>query len=138
MKLPPELIHQNVYQQVAWEKESPKQAFGKWPNKKVREMLVLYGLPADSSLSVLCVEVFGQITNISEQMDNFKRNKDEFVSKTSVVFNAELAHELNINLKKVQSPPAPSPIDPLNSQLGMYRILRTSPLTEVPFICSAD
>ena len=134
----PELVHQNVYQQVAWEKESTKQAFGKWPNKKVREMLALYGLPADSSLSVLCVEVFGQISNISEHMDNFKRNKDEFVTKTSVVFNAGIAHELNSNLKKVQSPPAPSPIDPLNSQLGMYRILRTSPLTEVPFICNID
>jgi len=138
VEITPELIHQNVYQQVAWEKESTKQAFGRWPNKKVKQMLDLYGLPADSSLSILCVEVFGQITNASEHIDNFQKKRGEFVEKTAVVFDADLALQLKNNLKKVQSPPASGPIDPLNSQLGMYRILRTSPLTEVPFICSID
>ena len=31
-----------------------------------------------------------------------------------------------------------SPEEPLSTNLGKYRILRTSPLTEVPFICCSD
>ena len=130
-----DLIHQNTSQQIAWEKESQKQAYGYWKNTDVNEMLDLYGLPLDSSLSVLCVEVFGQITNAFEHMDNFFDNRQEFVENTSFVFNQAVAAQVENSLKEVQVPPAEDPIDPLNSQLGLFRILRTSPLTEVPFIC---
>jgi hypothetical protein len=131
-----ELINQITSQQVAWEKESSKQAFGQWSNKEVKEFLNLYGLPVNSPLSVICVEVFGHITNAFEHMDNFNRNKEDFVDKVSVVFNPDLASELKSNLEKVQSPTGIKEIDPMNSQLGMFRILRTSPLTVVPYICT--
>ena len=131
-----ELLQQNAAQQLAWEKESTRQAFGKWRNMEVRKMLDLYGLPMDSPLSIVCVEVFGHITNAFEHIDDFQGNKDEFVEKISVVFNQDVANDLNNNLKELIPPPPGNPIDPLNSQLGLFRILRTSPLTEVPFICN--
>ncbi len=133
-----ELLKQNVYQQMAWDKESPRNAFGRWTNQEVDELLRLYGLPINSPLSVLCVEVFGQITNAYKHIENFEANKDAFVEKTSLVFNEEVAYALKKNLKKAKSPKAPAPIDPLNSQLGLFRILRTSPLTKVPFICTTE
>lgn len=130
-----ELVSQNAFQQIAWEKESTKQAFGVWKNPDVRQMLDLYGLPRDSSLSVLCVEVFGHITNAFEHIDNFRNNAQKLIDKTSVVFNENVAGQLSKNVLDVNNPPPKSPIDPLNSQLGLFRILRTSPLVEVPFIC---
>lgn len=128
-----ELVLQNASQQIAWEKESAKQAYGKWKNTDVNEMLDLYGLPRNSSLSVLCVEVFGHITNAFEHMDNFRNNADKLIDETAVVFNDTVAGQLDVI--DVNNPPPKDPIDPLNSQLGLFRILRTSPLVEVPFIC---
>lgn len=130
-----ELVYQNAIQQIAWEKESPKQAFGRWKNNEVNQLLDLYGLPRDSSLSVLCVEVFGHITNAHEHMDDFNANKNKFIEKTALVFNQEIATQLSRNIKETTVTPDKKPIDPLNSQLGLFRILRTSPLVEVPFIC---
>jgi hypothetical protein len=131
-----ELIDQITSQQVAWEKESSKQAFGQWTNMEVRKLLNLYGLPINSSLSVTCVEVFGHITNVFEHIDNFEGKKEDFIDKMAVVINSEISDELKSNLEEVKDPTAVKTIDPLNSQLGLFRILRTSPLTEVPFICS--
>jgi hypothetical protein len=130
-----ELVFQNATQQIAWEKESTKQAYGRWTNAKVNEMLDLYGLPRGSSLSVLCVEVYGHITNAFEHIDNFRDNTEKLIEKTELVFNQQVANQLEHNIRDVQNPPPKNPIDPLNSQLGMFRILRTSPLVEVPFIC---
>jgi hypothetical protein len=129
------MIVQNTNQQLAWEAETVQQSFGSWTNTAVAEMLRLYGLPADASLSIICVEVYGQITNSNEHISNFDRNKTGLVEKTATVFNQQTAKELNIVQKEMQSFPGQKPMDPLNSQLGLYRILRTSPLTEVPFIC---
>ena len=130
-----ELVFQNAAQQIAWEKDSTKEAFGKWTNAEVNEMLDLYGLPRGSSLSVLCVEVFGHITNASEHIDNFNANKDKLVEETALVFNQNIANQLQKEIKETVPPPPKHPIDPLNSQLGLFRILRTSPLVEVPFVC---
>ncbi len=130
-----ELVYQNATQQIAWEKDSTKQAFGQWKNTDVNQLLDLYGLSRGSSLSVLCVEVFGHITNAFEHIDKFRNNTEELIDKTALVFNQGVADQLKNNLRDVNNPPQKAPIDPLNSQLGMFRILRTSPLVEVPFIC---
>ena len=105
---------------------------------EVRKILDRYGLPLDSPLSVVCVEVFGQITNAFEHMDDFENNREQFVEKTAVVFDQGIASQVANNLKEVQDPQVNNTNDPLNSQLGLFRILRTSPLTEVPFICSTQ
>ena len=138
VNITPELVHQNTYQQIAWEKESKKEAYGRWSNKDVNEMLDLYGLPIDSPLSVVCVEVFGHITNAFEHMDNLQRNQDEFIEKTAVVFDTNLAAHVAKSFHQKDQEPSKQIIDPLNSQLGLFRILRTSPLTEVPFICCTE
>jgi hypothetical protein len=133
-----ETLELNTIQQLAWEKESIRQAFGRWSNSDVAEMLALYGLPEDSSLSVLCVEVYGQITNAHEHINNFERVKDELIDKTGTVFNHEVAQAYERTIKEVTNEIDDKILDPLNSQLGLHRILRTSPLTEVPFICCTD
>jgi hypothetical protein len=68
-------------------------------------------------------------------MDDFNANKNKFIEKTALVFNQEIATQLSRNIKETTVTPDKKPIDPLNSQLGLFRILRTSPLVEVPFIC---
>jgi hypothetical protein len=146
-----------------------RQAHGQWSNKDINLVLDLYGLPTDTSLSVICVEVFGQITNIKEQI-----NKLEFVDTTeqvagdllrsgfhtrriikdNVLVNSEnnyveLASQMR-NEYGVEIPAKgealeafnrikPKPmIKPLSDNLGRYRILRASPLIEVPFVCCTE
>ena len=143
-----------------------RHAHGAWNNRQIEQVLDLYGLPTDTPLSVVCVEIFGQITNIKEQI-----NKLEFTETTEQVpglFNqripqtrrivkdnmlvnsennyvdlAEQMHnEYGIGLpgkgamQEAYNSFQPRPITtPLSDNLGRYRILRTSPLTEVPFVC---
>lgn len=133
-----ETLHMHTNQQLAWQKESIKQGYGTWTNKEVASLLNLYGLPEDSPLSVICVEVYGQITNAAEHIDQFQRNKDELIEKTSTVFNQAVAKEYERSIADVNDFTEPALADPLNSQLGMHRILRTSPLVEVPFICCTE
>ena len=143
-----------------------RQAHGAWNNQQVEEVLDLYGLPKDTPLSVVGVEIFGQITNIKEQI-----NKLEFLDTTqqvpgvfdrtapltrriikdNVLVNSEnnyvelaeqMQNEYGIDLpgkgqvQEAYNSFQPRPITtPLSDNLGRYRILRTSPLTEVPFVC---
>ena len=142
-----------------------RQAHGAWNNQQVEQVLDLYGLPTDTPLSVVCVEIFGQITNIKEQI-----NKLEFLNTTEVsgalvkrapstrriikdniLVNSEnnyvelaeqMQKEYGIDLpekglvQEAYNSFQPRPItSPLSDNLGRYRILRTSPLTEVPFVC---
>lgn len=45
----------------------------------------------------------------------------------------------NVSIPRDQSDPAiPRGPNPVNEGLGEQRILRTSPLTEVPFVCCTD
>ncbi|MEO6133601.1 MAG: hypothetical protein ABIP35_00525, partial [Ginsengibacter sp.] len=140
----PELLYQlqqQLSQTITWEKQSSWQAVGEWANKDVAELLYLYGLPEDSSLSILSVEVFGQITNIGEHINDILGKTSELVDSVARNYDQGLAEgmrqELEMVKKKGQFPATPD-TDPLNTQLGFHRILRTSPLTEVPFICCTD
>ena len=110
-------------------------------------MLSLYGLPADSPLSVVCVEIFGQITNIFDHINNIqeydhqhsgKRVKEKLISRIGSDFSTEVAKEMHSSLQKLVDYEDERFIDPLNSQLGFHRILRTSPLTQVPKICCTE
>jgi hypothetical protein len=122
------------------EKENVAQAYGIWENKAVAQRLRLYGLPVDSPLSVLCVEVFGTITHIHSHLNNFREVANELEEKVAAEYNPLAAYLLHNSLKAAQaaSPPLVKPNLPLSDNLGMYRILRTSPLTEVPFVCCTD
>jgi hypothetical protein len=124
----------------AREKESVLHGHSCWCNKDVNDMLELYGLPLDSPLSVLCTEVYGQITNINEHINDFSSAKKRtLLQEVSSVYGSTYASQMNRSMRGVQyETSSRESADPLNSDLGLYRILRTSPLTEVPFVCCTD
>jgi hypothetical protein len=124
------------------EKEAVWQAYSGWDNKEIAELLYLYGLPSDSPLSVLCVEVYGQITNIHQHIDDIDNKKQQLIDSVARHYDQVLAEGMRQeHLKKLKpedAVPATPDIDPLRSQLGLFRILRTSPLVEVPFVCCTE
>lgn len=106
-------------------KDLHKTATATWTNEEIAMLLKQLGLPEDAALSVLVVEVFGNITNI---FDHFLPLSDERI---------EAAHSdaSTQNLAAILKERRARSEQALNAQLGNYRILRTSPLTEVPFVC---
>jgi hypothetical protein len=140
--------------EIELEKETGQMAYGRWINSEVRSQLNLYGLPLNSPLSVICVEIFGQITNIFDHINGLREeiklveiDKDEekyALQKTlrqklhntiENELNKKVADAMYLSLQKLEDQSVERNIDPLQSELGLHRILRTSPLTEVPPIC---
>ncbi|HEY2728134.1 MAG TPA: hypothetical protein VGI61_13235, partial [Parafilimonas sp.] len=125
-------------------KDATKYGTALWQNNEVNELLSLYGLPLDSSLSVLCVEILPTITNIYEHINEFGDEASAAkISSNVSAFHPEIKTQLNevagfsnnaelTAIMYIQQP------KPLSDQLGEYRILRTSPLVEVPFVCCTD
>ncbi|OBX26886.1 hypothetical protein LX77_00675 [Gelidibacter algens] len=107
---------------IAIYKDKVKTGSCSWTNQEISDLINRYGLPEDAPLSVLVVEVFGNITNIFDYLSYPKEIREELFSDYSA----------NIEKQKIRSEKA------LSDHLGHYRILRTSPLTEVPFICCVD
>ncbi len=107
---------------IAIFKDQIKTARVTWDNKEIAALLIGLGLPEDSPLSVLTVEVFGNITSIYEHMGLSLPEIKKLTANYPQVYAA-------IEARQLQSQRA------LNEALGQYRILRTSPLTEVPFVC---
>ncbi len=94
-------------------------------SEDIAEKLKSFGLPEDSPLSVLVVEVYGNITNIHDHMADIRNSGANAVSEK--VAEGLRAKRAETNLM--------SEIQPLSRGLGHFRILRTSPLTKVPFVC---
>ncbi len=121
-------------------KKSTKYGTTVWSNAEIRQLLAACGLPKDSPLSTVVVEILPQIQNIFDHISELE--------KPSVVQNAvglvdskdigNFAKEYSKKYGKrgetvsAAAPPKPSP---LSDRLGHHRILRTSPLTRVPDIC---
>ena len=91
-----------------------------WTNGEVDELLKAYGLPVDLDLSVLCVEIFTNIT--SEQQYRTRTLRTD--AANAGAFNDGAHLDAAGRGRK-----------PLSDALGNYRILRTSPLCEVPYVC---
>jgi len=118
------------------EKESVRYAKSCFYNNDVAAMLELYGLPVDSSLSILCVEVYGQITKINEHINNYSiKKRDSLLNEAAALFGSPIAQEMTHSIHRIGENSAQKTPDPLGTNLGLFRILRTSPLTAVPFIC---
>ncbi|WP_374163189.1 hypothetical protein [Arcticibacter sp. MXS-1] len=131
------LEKQRYFLHLALDREAQKFAETEWTNKAIKSQLELYGLPEDSPLSVICVEVLSHIRNIAEHIDNFEHVKQDVIEGVRLHLDKGVAGEMqNFLQKPVETKPDDS--RPLSSQLGLYRILRTSPLTEVPFVCCTD
>jgi hypothetical protein len=124
-------------------KDATKYGTALWQNDEVNELLMMYGLPTDSALSVLCVEMLPTITNIYQHINEFgNEGAADKISTRMEAFHPEIKTQLNeavrfsntemTTMMYIQQP------KPLSDQLGEYRILRTSPLVEVPFVCCTD
>ena len=99
-------------------------------------MLALLGLPNDSPLSVLVVEFLPVVTNIYEAVSGLdKQGVNASVRAGAAhpdVPSAEVAAQ---RLEEMQTRQDLESRSPASDDLGQRRILRTSPLTEVPFVC---
>lgn len=118
-------------------KDATKYGTVLWSNDEVSQWLNLLGLPDDSPLSVLVVEFLPQITNIFDHISSLNNQQvnDNVKSSTGVtdVPSAKVATERMTSIRQQRDfQRGPSP---LSDDLGKKRILRTSPLTEVPFVC---
>ncbi len=118
-------------------KDATKYGTTAWSNKEISQILQLYGLPSDSSLSILCVEIYPHITNVHEHINNLNRD-DVRNNMNNAVAGDNLPDIEEVNARAAFAAVNSSDVRPLSDQLGEYRILRTSPLTEVPFVCCTD
>ncbi|HEX8031886.1 MAG TPA: hypothetical protein VF491_25645, partial [Vicinamibacterales bacterium] len=97
-----------------------------WTHKEVEMLLTNLGLPPGSSLSVLVVETLPQIRNIYEHVS---RLDDPQVAGSSDTLAQGAALKMARQATDVRTP------SPVSDELGHHRLLRTSPLTEVPPVC---
>lgn len=121
-------------------KNATKHGTTVWSNKEVVQLLNIYGLPSDSPLSVLVVEILPQITDVFEHITGL--NQPQVAQTTTNFMSGEqrntFASEYSkrfgrrSNLFASDIPVKPSPV---SDELGHHRILRTSRLTKVPDIC---
>ncbi|MGH9929919.1 MAG: hypothetical protein ACREA9_11950 [Pyrinomonadaceae bacterium] len=138
-------------------KDATKHGTVAWSNKEVIQLLEVYGLPGDSPLSVLVVEFLPTITNYDdhirplgqvEMRELLGRLRSEIFSARSDLIDLSKTALGRVAMTSsaggfagaARSDPAvpeqgPSPV---SEELGHHRILRTSPLTEVPFVCCTD
>lgn len=129
---------------TAMNKDATKWGTALWQNDEVNELLSIYGLPADSALSVLCVEMLPTITNVYDHINDIGTE----AASSNIASSVSSFHpEIKAQVADAASRFSPDELTtrmylyqpkPLSDQLGEYRILRTSPLTEVPFVCCTD
>ncbi len=126
-------------------KDQQRTGLATWENKEVISLLRQYGLPEDSSLSVITVEVFGNITNIKEHLSKLfePRNQEATYNRMAKDMDERAAAGFKADVRKAAAQQEEEFLNtvrlkPLSSGLGHYRILRTSPLTKVPFVCCTD
>lgn len=138
--LPPYQLNANA----ATNTDAVKNGTTCWLSNEILQLLELYGLPEDSSLSVLCVEIFTPITNMYEHINEFDSELTKArISTNFAGFSPDIGAQINEAASRfsasdeevlayIQQP------KPLGDDLGNYRILRTSPLTQAPFVCCTN
>ncbi|WP_162415539.1 hypothetical protein [Cyclobacterium roseum] len=113
-----------------------------WTNKKISQLLQLYGLPTDASLSVVVVEVLPQIKNVFDHVSGL--DDAPVAEATSNFINADQREAFNQSYRqrfRSDTSKATSAVNhssPVSDELGHHRILRSSRLTKVPDICRTD
>lgn len=128
-------------------KSATKYGATAWSNSEVAQLLDFYGLPGDSPLSVLVVEFLPTITNFNDHIsESGQREMREFMARVHEEILRGQGNVFRMPARETFIQPAPARIDPAREQgpspasdaLGQRRILRTSPLTEVPFVCCTN
>ena len=129
--------------------DAPKRAIAEWTNAEVTTFLKKHGLPADSHLSVLCVEMMPTADHFlvtEHDRGNFAvhnniRGADALLS-TPPGQAINMLRRLALNLQATQTQAGQVPEEwigkPLSDDLGHYRILRTSTLSSIPEVCCVD
>ena len=115
-------------------RDAPIHGITGWGGDEVTAMLASLGLPSDSSLSVLVVEMRPTLAALLDR-EFGTANATVSSSLFSSVF-AERAGQSATGSRG--SIGADVQTRPLSDGLGHYRILRTSPLTEIVDICCTD
>jgi len=120
-------------------KDATKYGTAIWTNDEINQILSLYGLPIDSPLSILCVEILPHITNIYDHINDLDRSELQeklrsILQEQGFPTASQIKERIQSNKKNAEAIILTSD-RPLSNNLGHYRILRTSPLIEVPFVC---
>src|SRR4029453_2596028 len=116
-------------------KDAKKYGTVVWTHKEVVLLLANLGLPLGSPLSVLVVETLPQITNVFEHVSRL--DEPQVAGASATVVTAGDQPGLAPGATRFMANQAsdiwnPSPV---SDELGHHRLLRTSPLTEVPAVC---
>lgn len=131
-----------LYLAPAATNDAPKQSVAAWSNAEISTLLKNYGLPADSPLSVLCVEMMpttehflmhSEFVQSHQYLANAANDPGvalEFLRHTA--FSQQQTHA------RVPQEPDDLAARPLSDDLGNYRMLRTSTLSAVPEVCCVD
>jgi hypothetical protein len=110
-----------------------------WSDAEVTYLLAQYGLPPNSPLSVVCVETAPHITNLYEHVSALHKPEVRDKMRTMVGSDqlpADVAIEESLSMNTMAARSVSlNQSRPLSDQLGHYRILRTSPLIKVPYVC---
>jgi hypothetical protein len=116
-------------------KDGTKYGTAAWSNAEIDQLLQLYGLPLNSSLSVLVVEILPTVAKLSEHVSHLaKPAVAEKVQGRLQMMNVQAMTPILEGVGSAAMAAAPER-SPLSDELGQHRILRTSPLSEVPFVC---
>jgi hypothetical protein len=143
LSIDPSLLNAGAIKAI--EKDEQPYALAVWENAEIIQILELLGLPTDGPLSVLVVEVFGNITSFREHLTDLEI--PGIRSRISETFQAQGFSETHVNQLNEQADVSANVQQTmmmntqdysLSNNLGNFRILRTSPLTEVPFVCCVD
>jgi len=124
-------------------KSSTKYGTTVWSNKEVSQLLSVYGLPKDASLSVVVVETLPQINNIFEHITGLNQPQVAQTATNMVsedqkkTFYQEYDRRFHTR-SSAFTPDVPQKPSPVSDELGHHRILRTSRLTKVPDVCCTD
>lgn len=127
--------------------DAAKRAQAEWSNVEISILLKNYGLPAESNLSVVCVEMMPTADRFV--MNDYTGNNpalfirsDNDLSILSSDRATRFLDRLNYNIQTTEERVGETPEElyarPLSDDLGYYRILRTSTLTAVPEVCCVD
>jgi hypothetical protein len=110
-------------------RDAPARGWTYWTQYQIALLLGDLGLPADAPLSVLCVEMMPRVRAVRAQ-DSLLRVPDQGDLTAQVLARSTFG----------PGGGAPAAVQdevrPLSDGLGNFRILRTSPLTAVPDVCT--
>jgi len=127
----------NVIDFAKTNKNTTKYGTTLWTNQEVQYLLSSLGLPEDSDLSVVVVEVLPHITNAAEHISNLS-NSGVAASASNMVETHQKRSFVNYSKKAAAIDEKRSRISPVDEDLGNKRIYRTSRLTAIPDICCTD